>query len=177
MRRIFEIAEPFRVPDGTLVSPFLNAKDTESGLPFDLLDGVSVAAGSLEPQTRSKIHVMVFVTQVTFVRRGKLEVWMKSEEDLEPYALRLEEDQATLTRPGTFFQLVNNDPEPCQVLYIVSPAYVFEVLNGAVLYDDAIVLEENWEDLRAAGWRPSVKFPTWEQRQEALRRQAKRGTM
>jgi len=174
MKRIFEIEEPFPVPDGTLVSPFLNAKDTKSGLPFDLLDGVSVAAGIIEPQSRSKIHIMLFVTQVTFVRRGKLEVWMKSEDDVEPYALPLKEDQAALTRPGTFFQLVNNDAEPCQVLYIVSPAYVFEVLNGAVLYDDATVLEENWEDLRVAGWRPSVKFSTWEQRQEALQRQAQR---
>jgi hypothetical protein len=174
MRRIFEIAEPFRVPDGTLVSPFLNSKDTKSGLPFDLLDGVSVAAGIIEPRTRSKIHIMLFVTQVTFVRRGKLEVWMKSGEDLEPYPLRLKDDQAVLTRPGTFFQLVNDDAEPCQVLYIVSPAYVFEVLHGEVFYEDATVLDESWETLRAAGWRPSVKFPTWEQRQEALQRQAKR---
>jgi hypothetical protein len=174
MRRIFEIAEPFRVPDGTLVSPFLNSKDAKSGLPFDLLDGVSVAAGIIEPRTRSKIHVLPFVTQVTFVRRGQLTVWMKSGEDLEPYALHPKDDQAILTRPGTFFQLVNDDIELCQVLYIVSPAYVFEVWNGAVLYEDATVLDESWESLRAAGWQPSVQLPTWEQRQEALQRQAKR---
>jgi len=172
MRKIFEIAAPFPVPDGTLISPFLNSKDTRSGLPFDLLDEVSVAAGVIAPSTRSKIHVMLFVTQVTFVRRGKLEVWMKSGEDLEPYALHLKDDQAVLTRPGTFFQIVNNDAEPCQVLYIVSPAYVSEVLNGVEFYEDATVLDESWESLRAASWRPSVTFPTWEQRQEALQRLA-----
>jgi hypothetical protein len=66
MKRIFEIEEPFSVPDGTLVSPFLNAKDTKSGLPFDLLDGVSVAAGIIEPQTRSKIHIMLFAHSTQF---------------------------------------------------------------------------------------------------------------
>ena len=46
MNQVFKIASPFQVPDGTLVSPFLNAKDSESGLPFNLLDGFSLAAGS-----------------------------------------------------------------------------------------------------------------------------------
>jgi len=174
MKRIFEIAEPFRVLDGTLVSPFLNARDAKSGLPFDLLESVSVAAGIIEPGTRSKIHIMPFVTQVTFVRRGKLQVWMKSQEDPEEYSLQLQDDQAVLTRPGTFFQLVNNDLKPCYVLYIVSPAYVFEELNGEVFYEDATVLDEGWEGIRAEAWQPFAKFSAWEKRQQALRRQAGR---
>ncbi len=44
MNRVFSIPLPSRVPDGTLVSPFLNAKDSESDVPFDLLDGFSLAA-------------------------------------------------------------------------------------------------------------------------------------
>lgn len=74
MNRIFSIPPPFCVPDGTWVSPFLNPKDSESDWPFDLLDGFSLAAGVVEPQSSSKIHVMPFVTQVTFVRSGALAV-------------------------------------------------------------------------------------------------------
>lgn len=38
MNRVFSIGQAFRVPDKTLLSPFLNGKDCMSGLPFDLLD-------------------------------------------------------------------------------------------------------------------------------------------
>ncbi len=48
-----------------------------SGSPFDLLDGFSVSAGILEPGMKSKIHIMPFMTQVAFVRVGKLEKRMK----------------------------------------------------------------------------------------------------
>ncbi len=47
MKKIYSPAEPFEVLDGTLVSPFLNTKDSKSGLPFDPLDGLSPAAGKL----------------------------------------------------------------------------------------------------------------------------------
>ena len=47
MNRLFKCldADFFRVPDGTLVNPFLNPKDNMSGLPWDILDGLSIAAG------------------------------------------------------------------------------------------------------------------------------------
>lgn len=48
MKRVFDILEPFQVPDGTLVSPFFNPKDSQSGLPFDLLDSFSIAGGRIE---------------------------------------------------------------------------------------------------------------------------------
>jgi hypothetical protein len=72
MNRVFPITAPFRVPDGTWVSPFLSAKDSQSELPFDLLDGFSLAAGIIDPNSCSTIHVMPFVTQVTFLRSGNL---------------------------------------------------------------------------------------------------------
>ena len=81
MKHVFAMPEPFQVPDGTLVSPFFNPKDSKSGLPFDLLDSFSIAGGRIEAQSRSKIHIFPFVTQITFVRRGALEVWMKAIED------------------------------------------------------------------------------------------------
>jgi len=64
MHRVFSITTPFRVPDGTWVSPFLNAKDSQSDLPFDLLDGFSIAAGVIDPNSCSKIHMMPFVTRL-----------------------------------------------------------------------------------------------------------------
>lgn len=172
MRRVFETMKPFRVPDGTLVAAFLNSKDSMSGLPFGLLDGFSIAAGTIEPGSKSKIHLMPFVTQVTFVRRGNLNVRMKASRDDAPYRLRVRPDQAVLTEPGTFLQLANDGERPCEVLYIASPAYLFVVSNGQVVYDDAVTLQEDWHHLETAGWRPAAQLPTIEQRRQAERRLA-----
>ncbi len=167
--------EPFTVPDGTLVSPFLNPKDSKSGLPFDLLDDFSIAAGWIKARCHSKIQILPFVTQVTFVRRGALKVWMKEMEDDEPYQLDVKADQSVFARPGTIFQLVNNDDiETCELLYIISPAYLFlfDEASKRVVYDDSVVLDEDWDELRESGWRPSIEFPTMEQRHDAYRRLA-----
>ena len=174
MRQVYKILEPFRVPDGTLVFPFLNSKDSSSGLPFDLLDGFSLAAGTIEPKTSSKIHLMPFVTQVTFVRRGHLQVRMKGPLDDDCYSLNARTDEALLTEPGTFFQLINDGKDSCEVLYIVSPAYIFEISNGQVVYDDSVVLEEDWDDLKSSGWHPAVQLPALEQRPQAEHRLATR---
>ena len=177
MKRVFEMPRPFRVPDGTLVSPFLNSKDSTSGLPYDLLDGFSIAAGTIEPRSKSKIHVMPFVTQVTFVRRGDLKVRMKAARDDVPYTLPVTIDQAVVTEPGTFFQLLNESEESCEVLYIVTPAYLFERSNDKVVYDDAVVLEEDWGRLESEHWRPAAELPTIQQRRDAAHRlAAKPGT-
>jgi len=173
MNKVFRIRDYFCVPDGTFVSPFLNSKDNQSGLPFDLLGGFSLAAGKIETDSKSKIHIMPHVTQVTFVREGKLEVMMKSDEG-EPYPLNLERNEAVLSKPGTFFQLINNCLEPCEVLYIVSPAYLYEKSGDTVLYDDSVVLEEDWEQLSMPGWKPKENLPTLVQRKNAEDRLAGR---
>ena len=171
MNRIFSIAPPFRVPDGTWVSPFLNAKDSQSDLPFDLLDGFSIAAGIIEPLSCSRIHVMPLVTQVTFLRSGALTVKMKSAVIAEAYGLQLTSGQAVLTEPGVFFQLINNANQPCEVLYIVNPAYVFDMdAEGRIRYDDAVVLDEDWEQLAAASWQPAQALATPQERAEATQR-------
>jgi hypothetical protein len=170
MNRVFRIDTPHVVPDGTLVAPFLNARDSTSGLPFDLLDGFSLAAGTIAPHSRSKIHVMPFVAQVTFVRRGTLTARMKAAADREPYLVVAQADEAVVTEAGAFIQLANESAAPCEVLYIVSPAYVFEQREGGVRYDDSLVLDEDWEDLAANRWRPSRPLPTDEDRREALLR-------
>ena len=171
MNRVFSIENPVRVPDRTIVYPFLNPKDSTSGLPWDLIDGFSISAGKIETGVRSKIHVMPLVTQVTFVLSGSLEVRMKDPDGDACYVVQLRPEQAVITRPGTFLQLINQTDEPCRVLYIVSPAYLFELdESGNVAYDDGIVLDEDWDELVRLDWQPAKLKDTEVMREE--RRQA-----
>jgi len=140
------------VPDSTKVFPLFNCRDFTSSLPGSFLEDFSLAVGEIEPGRKSKVHVMPLVTQVTLVLQGKLEVWMKDADQLEPYSLRLEAEQAIITWPGTFLQFQNHTGRSCRVLYIVSPAYLFEMENGMVVYDDSVVLEEDWEGLEKINW-------------------------
>ena len=155
MRKIFSPGKGFQVPDATKVFPLINCQDPASRLPGDPLEEFSLAAGEIEPAQHSKIHIMPLVTQVTFVLQGKLEVWMKDADQLEPYSLRLEEEQAILTRPGTFLQFRNNTTALCRVLYMVNPAYLYLIKEGQMLYDDSVVLDEDWEDLGKINWKPA----------------------
>lgn len=157
-----------------MLSPFLNSSDSMSGLPFDLLGGCSLAAGVIEPKVKSKIHVMPFVTQVTFVRAGRLVVRMKGPVDVSPYDLTVDQGQSVLTEPGTLLQLLNETGARCEVLYIVTPAYLSETSAGQVIYDDSVVLEQEWSDLASDGWRQ--RLPPIGQRREAERRLSERST-
>ncbi len=175
MNHIFTMPDPFQVPDGTLVSPFLNPGDSESSLPFNMFKGFSIAGGRIAPGISSKIQISPFVTQVTFVQSGILKVWMKEINNEEPYPLEVIPNQAVLTRPGTFLQLVNNDKNaPCDVLYIVSPGYLYlyDKKTRSVIYDDSSVLDEDWDELRKSDWHPFVDLPNIEQRQAAYNRLA-----
>lgn len=177
MNQVFGIAQAFRIPDGTLVAPFLNPRDAKSGLPFTLLDGVSLSAGIIEPRSASKITIMPHVAQITFVRRGDLEVHMKGPADARRYSLALSADQAAITEPGTYLQLVNHSDRPCEVLYIVTPAYVHEETSRKeVLYDDSVIVEESWEALEAAGWRTAARLPGAEEREAAVKRLAEKAS-
>jgi hypothetical protein len=102
---------------------------------------------------------------------------MKDTENAEPYTQHLGEQQAVITRPGTFFQLVNATDTPCRALYIVSPPYVFDMQGDQILYDDAIVLDGDWQILAGLNWQPPALLNnrvTGEARQEALDRLARR---
>jgi len=161
----------FRVPDGTLVDPFLNPKDKMSGIPWGLLDGLSVTAGRIPPATTSDIHLHPFITQVTILLHGELLIRMKDAGNIDPpYSIRLElsgDEESTktgiisavLTLPGTFFQLDNSlGKQSAHVLYISTPTYVFEPskssTNDPPEYDDAITLGQDWDRLRQAKWNP-----------------------
>lgn len=148
MNRKFTAEKLFRVPDGTLVSPFLNSKDSKSDLPFDLIEGFSIAMGKIEAHTNSLIHIHPHITQVTYVLSGGINLKMKGEKDLEPYEVEVKENQAGISNPGELFQLINPYNEDAVVLYIVSPAFVFELKDNEVIYNDAITLNESWEELK-----------------------------
>jgi hypothetical protein len=118
---------------------------------------------------------MPFVTQVTFVRSGVLAVRIKGPQDSHPNLLRLKPAQAVLTEPGVFFQLINDGTHPCEVLYIVSPAYTFEMTaEGDVVYDDSLVLAEDWDALAASDWLLAQPMHPLAERDAATQRLALR---
>jgi mannose-6-phosphate isomerase-like protein (cupin superfamily) len=177
MNRIFKITQGFKVPDETIVYPFLNSKDSQSDLPWDLTSDFSIAAGNIEPNTASKIQVHPVVTLVIWVVYGQLQVQMKDAEASSPYSLDVLAEQAALARPGTFLQLINMTASPCRVLYIVGPPYTFDQdHDGKVRYEDAVVLDDTWEQLEAQAWKPPELAqrldPAWARvaREQALER-------
>jgi hypothetical protein len=174
MKRIFTISGGFTVLDGTTVYPFLNAKDSTSGLQRDLLDDFSLAAGDIAPYRTLRTHVTLWIIEVAAVLRGQLEVVMQDAQDTRPYRQRLAEHQAVITRPGTLFQLVNATDVPCPVLYIVSPPCVFDQRDHQILYDDVIVLDEDWTVLAGQNWQPPAMLPSRDAREAALNRLAQR---
>ena len=121
MNRIFNPSAFFKIPDNTFLSPFLNSKDSMSGLPFDLINGFSIAMGRIEKNTSSLIHVHPYVDQVTFVLSGKINLRMKGNNESKPYKVILGNNQAGIAIKGEFFQLINPYDEDCNVLFIVSP--------------------------------------------------------
>lgn len=176
MKRIFPPLGYFTIPDGTDVSPFLDATDVQqSDVPWDALGDVSIAAGRISPNVRSWIHVHHVVTQVTYLLAGTLTVRMKDASAAEPYDLRLQPGQAVVTQPRTLFQLRNDGNTVAEVLYIVSPSYVFEMDGGRVRYDDASMVARTWEEVSASGDIPALRVTPYEaraSREESTRRLA-----
>jgi hypothetical protein len=153
MNHVFKLENGFIVPDGTKVFPFLNPRDSESHLPWDLTGDVSLAVGEIAPQSQSKIHIHPLVTLITWVISGTLQIKMKDPEHDEPYIVTLEAQQAASTQPQTFLQHINTTDSLCRVLYIVSPAYVFLIgEDGNVVYDDAVVVDMDWKELAEQQW-------------------------
>jgi mannose-6-phosphate isomerase-like protein (cupin superfamily) len=174
MNRIFDPQGFFAVPDGTLVSPFLNPMDSKSGLPPALGVTFSLARGTIEGHRESKIHIHPHVVQVTYVLNGTLVIKMKDSSTAEPYELSLESAQAALIGSGTFLQLINRGDAPASVLYIVGPPYVFEMDDdGNLVYDDAVVLDEDWDQLSRVDWDPPrlrEELTSFASRQQAIER-------
>ncbi|MFE5672016.1 hypothetical protein ACFQ58_10465 [Agromyces sp. NPDC056523] len=148
MDRIFEAGEYFTVPDGTDVSAFLNATDvTQKNLPWDAVGDVSIASGRVPAGVHSWVHVLPVVTQVTYIVGGQLTVRMKDVDRPRFYDNALTSGQAVVARPGTLNQLRNDTDLDAYVLYIVSPSYVFHMEGDEVVYDDAVLVTQTWEEL------------------------------
>jgi hypothetical protein len=157
MNHVFRVTQGFMVPDDTMVFPFLNSKDSNANLPWDLVDDVSLAVGDIAPKSQSKIHVHPLCTLITWVVSGTLQIKMKEPTYPDPYTVSLTPQQAALTRPGTFLQHINTTNDLCRVLYIVSPAFVFVPADGEFAgYDDAPVIGSSWEELAGQMWRARV---------------------
>jgi len=154
LNKIFQPSNHFKIPDETLISPFLNPKDSMSDLPFHLIDGFSLAHGVVKGNSKSKIHVHPHVDQVTYVLSGKIILNMKGDVDQDFYQLELKSNQSAISIGGEYFQLENPFQEDCHVLYIVSPAYIFEMKSNHVIFDDAIILDNTWEELKKMNWQP-----------------------
>jgi mannose-6-phosphate isomerase-like protein (cupin superfamily) len=167
------------VPDGTDVSAFLNATDvTQDDVPWGALGEMSIASGRVGPKVHSWVHVHPAVTQVTYLVAGELTVRMKDAADVDPYDLSLAAGQAVVSQPGTLFQLRNESDAVAELLYIVSPSYVFEMEGTEVRHDDAILVARTWDEVAAANYDlPALKVGHYEataRRAEALHRVAKR---
>lgn len=172
MNKIFKASGFFNVPDGTKVASLFNSTDV-SGNIAGPKEGISVAIGEIDPGTKSKIHVHPLVSQVTFVLDGAISIYMKDSTASEKYKLELKKDEAVMTEEGTFFQLINESDEICRVMYIVTPEFLFETADKKVVYNDAVVLEEDWEELAHLDWKAPELLNcniTAEARQKALER-------
>ena len=195
MNRLFECVDAgfCEVPDGTLVNPFLNPTDPTSGLPWWTLDNISIAAGCIGAGIVSEIHVHPYITQITVLISGSLDIHMKDPDSMDGrYTLRLVRPTstqkagfgiaATVASPGTFFQLDNSrGTEAAHVLYVTSPSYVFEPgeADAPPAYDDAVTVGRDWQRLAEQKWSPpelSRAATSYASRQSALQRLARRGS-
>lgn len=153
MNRIYKIDKGVVVPDGTMVYEIIGpVQSSGAGLP--IIEEQSLAFGVLDPTEKSSVHVHPIISHLTWVISGKLTVGMKDKRSSEMYFIDVAPMETVLTEPGTFFQLLNNGDEVCKVLYMVSPAFIFEVdSEGNVVYNDQIVLNFGWEELAKRNWK------------------------
>ena len=179
MNRIFKIPKPIIVPDGTELSEIIGSRIL-SDYRERVSDGVSVAQGVLPGGTVSKVHVHPVIWHFTWVTEGELTVKMKDSQTSDPYELTVPVNNGVFTEQGTFFQLINRTKKDTKVLYIVGPGFVFEQEGGNVKYNDAVVFEENWDELKKVNWLPD-SLPTYREqyrgRHESLRRLAGDNTL
>jgi mannose-6-phosphate isomerase-like protein (cupin superfamily) len=162
-----------KVPDETEVAAFLNATDsTNTDLPWQVLGEVSIAAGRIRGNTQSWVHMHPVVTVITYVTSGELRIRMKDGVAERAYDLRLHSGQAAVAEPGTLMQLCNDGSVTAEVLYIVSPSYVFDEENKELRYDDAVLIARTWNEVET---RPDIKALRFSREDVLARReQAKR---
>ncbi len=144
MKNVFSPQESFLLPDGTYLSHI--TQDTT--LPAGFTQNVSLALGRIPPHSQSLIHFHPCVTQLTFVLAGNLTVRMRGFNEKDFYELTAKQNDSIMTETQTFFQLINQTDELISVLYLVNPGFLLEFdSNGEVIYNDAIIVGDNWQEL------------------------------
>ena len=153
MNNIYKIEKGIVVPDGTTVFEIIGVSQSKTeGLP--ITKEQSLAYGKLAPGEKSKVHVHPVISHLTWVISGQLTVGMKDKKSSEMYFIEVAPRETVLTEPETFFQLINNSDQVCEVLYMVAPAFIFEVNEqGEILYNDQIVLNLGWKELAERNWQ------------------------
>ena len=151
-KRIYKIEDGVEVPDGTMVFPIIGPRQQQmANIP--IYDDLSLAYGELELGEKSSVHIHPVCAHLTYVLSGKLTVQMKDSDHPDSYTLDVDANEAVLTKPGTFFQLINRGQMTCRVIYYCTPGFVFELdANGNVVYNDAIVLPYTWKELKERNW-------------------------
>lgn len=176
MNQVFKALRYMAVPDGTKVSPFLNATDsTQENLPVGKLGDMSLASGQIAPGVLSWIHHLPLVAQSIYVVEGCLTVVIQELHGQEPYSLTLKPSEAALCKRGSFLQLRNESEKMTTVLYMVSPSYVFNKEGDEVMYDDSVLVAKTWEECqnkRHVYFEEQWILNKEKQRKEALRRLA-----
>lgn len=152
MNRIYKIENGVVVPDGTMVYEIIGPVQSQAAR-LPIIEEQSLAYGELDPGEKSAVHVHPIISHLTWVISGTLTVGMKDKRSTEMYYIEVAPMQTVLTEPGTFFQLLNNGDQICKVLYMVSPAFIFEVVGGNILYNDQIVLDFGWDELAKRNWK------------------------
>ena len=161
MQQVFTAIDWLQVPDTTWLSPFLNAKDVNSGLDSELLGAFSLAMGKIRPGQPSTVHVHPLSTQVTMVLEGTLDIRMRDPSQ-DPYTVHLGPEQAGARRAGDVPAARQPGDATTRVLYVVGPAYVFEQRGEEVVYDDSVALPQRWEEIAAGS--PEWLAAVWRER-------------
>ena len=150
MPKLYRAADHVRVPDGTLVSAFLNPLDQVSGSAATATGAaVSLAEGILHSGVRSEIHVLPLVTQIVYVLDGLARLTLLEATDAAPATFEVQSGDAVIVEAGTLLQLENAAEEQAQLLYICTPAYLYAPEGPDGGYDDAITLGQGWPEARA----------------------------
>jgi len=147
MNKVFESKGEFKIPDGTTISSLINPYDCNSENSNFKFDDLSITTGVIKALSKSKIQVLPFVNQITYILDGQIKAIMKGLNDDNQYEIIAKRDQAFITMKNEFLQLINENDIDVKVLYIVSPSYVFEEIDGKIIYDDSIIVDYEWNDL------------------------------
>jgi len=148
--RCYGIKGFFTSYDKTKVAPFANPMDAFGchAMKKNPLSP-SFAAGYIEPNGSTIVHVHPHVTQTVFVQSGVIKIREKYLDDTQKtyacIAQALHE-----TTPKTIFQIVNtSSSEPARLIYVVYPAYVFVSENASALgsYNDSVDVATTWEEV------------------------------